>query len=388
MARKVAVVGIGMTENKSHWDCSIPALYKMGVDKAFEDCDLKPDQLDAIVFGHSPEYFEGINHPEKWVGEAVGGFNKPLFRVHTGGSVGGSTAIAAYYLVASGKFDLVLATSGNKLNETSSAQIGLSTVYDPIMGRQFAAGAPSAVAVQASKYYTQYGYNEDHGLMVAVKNRNNALNNPYAQLKIPDYTLEGARNTPMLCYPLRLADMCPTSDAVCAMIFASEERVAELTDKPAWVLSAASVNEGINYVDRDWSKPIGLRKAAEIAYERAGISDPYKELDVAELYDAFSVQELIWYEGIKLCDWGEGGRLMESGATLMTGDIPVNPSGGTLCANSIGAAAMFRKAEAALQVMGKAGDRQVPGAKKSLGHGWGGGIQFHTLMIFGSEKPL
>lgn len=387
MAQKVAVVGVGMTENRSHWDISLPALYRLAVKRAFEDCSLNNEAIDAVVFGHSPEYFEGINHPESWCGEAVGVLNKPLVRIHTGGTVGASAAIGAYHLVASGKFDVVMAASGNKLNETSSAQIGLSTVYDPIMQRQFAAGAPSAVAVQASKYYDQYGYNADHGLMVAVKNRRNALNNPYAQLKLPDYTLEGARNTPMLCYPLRLADMCPTSDAACVLIFASEKMAERITPKPAWVLSAASVNEGINYVDRDWSKPIGLRKAAELAYERAGITDPRRELDVIELYDAFSVQELIWYEGLKLCDWGEGGRLMESGATEVTGDIPVNPSGGVLCANSIGASAMMRVAEAALQVMGRAGDRQIDGVKKSLAHGWGGGIQFHTIMIFGSGKP-
>ncbi len=387
MVRKVAVAGIGMTENKSRWNLSIPGLYRLGASRAYEDVGIGPEQLDAVVFGHSPEYFEGVNHPEKWCGDAVGAINKPLIRIHTGGSVGGSAAIGAYYLVASGKFDVVMAISGNKLNETSSAQIGLSTVYDPILMRQFAAGAPSAVALQASKYYSQHGYNDEYGLMVAVKNRQNALNNPYAQLKIPDYNIEGARNTPMLCQPLRLADMCPTSDAVCAMIFASEDKIAELTGTPAWVLSAVSTNEGVNYVERDWSKPIGLRMAAELAYERAGINDPRAEIDVAEVYDAFSVQELIWYEGLKFCDWGEGGNLIESGATYMDGDLPVNPSGGVLSANSIGAAAMFRKAEAALQVMGRAEDRQVPGAQKSLGHGWGGGIQFHTVMIFSSQKP-
>lgn len=387
MNRKVAVAGIGMTENKSHWDLSIPALYRRGAKAAYEDCNLGPKDVDAFVFGHSPEYFEGINHPEKWCGEAIGAINKPLVRIHTGGTVGGSAAIGAYYLVASGKFDVVMAISGNKLNETSSAQIGLSTVYDPIIGRQFAAGAPSAVAAQASKYYNKYGYSNEYGLMAAVKNRNNAMNNPYAQLRIPDYNMEGALNTPMLCHPLRLADMCPTSDAVCAMIFVSEEKVKEITENPAWVLSATSTNEGLNYADRDWSKPIGLRLAADIAYERAGITDPWNELDVAEVYDAFSVQELIWYEGLGFCDWGEGGNLVESGATKMTGDLPVNPSGGTICANSIGAAGMFRKAEAALQVMGKADERQVPGAKLSLGHAWGGAIQFHTVMIFSSEKP-
>lgn len=387
MAKKVAVVGIGMTENKSHWDISMPALYRLATKRALDDCGLKIKDIDAIVFGHSPEYFEGTNHPEKWCGDAVGAINKPLFRIHTGGTVGGSTAIGGYYLTASGKFNTVLAISGNKLNETSSAQIGLSTVYDPIIGRQFAAGAPSAVACQASRYYAKWGYTDEYGLMVAVKNRLNALNNPYAQLKLPGYTIDMARNTPMLCSPLRLADMCPTSDAVCAMIFSEESQVKKITDTPAWVLSAVSTNEGMGYVDRDWAMPIGLRLAAELAYKRAGIENPRKELDVCEVYDAFSVQELIWSEGLKLCEWGEGGKLCESGATQMTGDIPINPSGGVLSANSIGAAAMFRKAEAALQVMGKGDKRQIPNVKKSLGHGWGGGIQFHTIMIFGKEKP-
>ncbi len=387
MVNNVGVVGIGMTENKSFWNLSIPALYRKGALSAYEDSGLGPAEIDAVVFGHSPEYFEGVNHPEKWCGEAVGVVNKPLFRIHTGGTVGGSAAIGAYYLVASGEFDVVMAISGNKLNETSSAQIGLSTVYEPLIARRMGAGAPSAVALQASAYYAKYGYDGEYSLKVAVKNRNNAVNNPYAQLRIPDYNLEGARETPMLSYPLRMADMCPTSDAVCAMIFAREDKVKEITDKPAWVLAAVSTNEGVTYADRDWAKPIGLRLAADIAYERAGISNPRKEIDVAEVYDAFSVQEMIWYEGLNFCEWGEGGNLLESGATHMDGDLPVNPSGGVLCANSIGAAAMFRKAEAALQVMGRAGDRQVPGAQISLGHGWGGGIQFHTVMIFSSNMP-
>lgn len=385
--RKVAVVGIGQTENKSHWSLSLPALYKLAFNRSLEDISLKAKDIECVVFGHSPEYFEGINHPEKWVADAVGAYKKPIFRIHTGGTVGGSTAIAAYYMVASGLFDIVFATSGNKLNETSSAQIGLSTVYDPIVGRQFATGAPSAVAVQSMRYMDKYGYSEDVGLKIAVKNRNNALNNPYAQLKIPGYNLEMAKNTPMLCYPLRLADMCPTSDAACCMIFAAEDKVSKITSTPAWVRAAVGVSGGVNYVDRDWAVPIELRKAADIAYERAGIKEPRKQLDVVEVYDAFSWQEAIWYEGLHLCEYGEGGKLVEEGATYMTGDIPVNPSGGVLSSNSIGASAMVRKAEAALQIMGKSGDRQVQDANWSLGHGWGGAIQFHTVMIFSKEKP-
>ncbi|MBI4614297.1 MAG: hypothetical protein HY720_11855 [Planctomycetes bacterium] len=387
MGRKVAVVGIGQTENKSHWDLTLPALYRLAAKRAVADARLDLGKIDAIVFGNSPEYFEGVNAPEKWCAEAIGGYGKPVFRVHTGGTVGGSTAIAAYYLVASGAFDRVLAISGNKLGDCAHAQLGLSTCYDPILGRSFAAGAIGAVAIQSSGYMAAYGVTEEHAAKVAVKNRTNALRNPYAHIRIPGYSMEIAMKSPMLSSPLKLSDCCPQSDSACAMVFAPEEMAKDLTDTPAWVLAAVGVNEGVNYAGRRWYQPIGLRKAAELAYERAGIRDPRRELSVIEVYDAFTYQEMIWYEGLGLCDWGEGKRLIDEGTTRMDGPLPVNPSGGVLCANSIGASAMIRKAEAALQVQGKAGERQVPGARLSLGHGWGGAIQFHTIMIFSKEKP-
>lgn len=383
--RPVAVVGVGQTQNRSHWDRSLPALYRLAASNAIEDAQLGWSDLQAVVFGHSPEYFEGVNAPEKWCAEAVGAYGLPTFRIHTGGTVGGSTAIAAYYMVASGLFDVVLATSGNKLGDCAHAQIGLSTVYDPILGRSFAAGAIGAVAIQSQEYIHLHGATEQHAAQVAVKARTNALRNPNAHLKIEGYSTEQALASPMLSTPLRLSDCCPQSDSACALIFCSEEKARELAGPAAWVRSAVAVSEGVNYTDREWSKPIALRKAAEMAYERAGITNPREQLDVVELYDAFTYQELIWSEGLGLADWGGGIELLESGATAMDGDIPINPSGGVLSANSIGASAMIRKAEAAMQVMGKAGDHQIPDVQWSLGHGWGGAIQFHTIMIFSKE---
>ena len=383
--RKVAVAGVGQIENKSRHTMSMVSMYRITAQRALEDAGVSAKDVQAVIFGNAPEYFEGVNHPEKWIGEFVSGSDKPLFRVHTGGTVGGAAAICAYHLVASGLYDVVLAISGNKLSECAHTQLGLSTVYDPITIRYLAAGAIGAVAVQSREYMNATGCKEEHAAWVAVKNRQNAMKNPYAHLKIPNYNFDIAMNSPYLSPPLKLSDTCPQSDGCCAMVFVSKERLKYLKAKPGWVLSAASVTEGVNYAGRSFAKPIALRKAAELAYERAGIKP--EDLDVVEVYDAFSYQEMIWYEGLKLCDWGEGWKLIESKRTFPDGDIPVNMSGGVLSANSIGAAAMARKAEAYLQVTGKAGERQVKGAKIALGHGWGGAIQFHTIMIISKDEP-
>lgn len=393
MPRKVAVVGTGQTVCvMRREDASFPGMIYEAVNRALKDAELTLADIDAIVFGSSPEYFEGVNHPEKWCGEASGGFLKPQFRIHTGGTVGSSTGIAGYYHVASGLFDLVLAVTGDKLSE-SPVQLGLSTVYDPIFGRDFACGAPSAVAIQSRRYMHKYGITEVQAAKVAVKNRKNACNNPYAQLKFPDITVEMVLSSPLISSPLRMLDVCPASDGACAMIFACEEKAKKITKTPAWVKGVSAVAEGVNYVNRDWAEPIALIKAAKTAYSQAGITDPRKEIDVAEIYEAFTYQELIWSEGLGFCGPGEGGKLIDEGVTEMSGELPINPSGGVLSTNTIGATAMMRQIEAALQVMGKAREvyegkeynRQVEGAKIALAHGWGGAIQFHNVMILSSN---
>ena len=122
-------------------------------------------------------------------------------------------------------------------------------------------------------------------------------------------------------------------------------------------------------------------------FRKAKIENPLKDLNVAELYDAFTIQQIIELEALGFCRKGEGGKLVEEGVTRLDGEMPINPSGGVLCTNPIGATAMIRVAEAALQVMGKAGDRQVPDVETALAHGWGGLFQFHGLMILSRNRP-
>lgn len=384
--RRVAIVGTGQTKCKERRDdVSFPGLIYEAASRALDDAGVTINDIDAVVFGSAPELFEGVNHPEQWCSDAAGAFLRPSMRIHTGGTVGASTGIGAFYYIASGMFDTVLAVTGDKLSE-SPVQLGLSTVYDPILGRQFACGAPSAVALQSRQYMDKYGVTEEQAALVAVKNRKNALLNPYAQLRIPDISVEMVMNSMMLSSPIKLLDSCPASDGACAMVLTSEERAEKLNPRPAWIKAVASFNEGVYYPGRNFADPLALVEAAKKVYKTAGITDPRRELDVAELYDAFSFQEMLWSEALFFCERGEGGTLVESGATQMTGDLPINPSGGVLSTNTIGATAMMRQAEAAMQVMNRAGEHQIEGAETALAHGWGGGIQFHTLMIVSSEK--
>ena len=126
---------------------------------------------------------------------------------------------------------------------------------------------------------------------------------------------------------------------------------------------------------------------ARRVYRLAKIDDPMRQLDVAELYNAFTIQEILEYEALGFCEKGKGAELVRQGVTAMDGQLPVCPSGGVLSNNPIGASGLIRVAEAALQVMGKADQRQVPDVKTALAHSWGATIGFHTLMILDGEAP-
>lgn len=390
MPQKVAITGIGQTRTRlKRKDVNFPELMGEAAQLALQDAGLNAEDIDLVLYGSGPEMFEGVGEPELWGADNTFGVFRPHYRIQTGGTVGGSTTIAGWYMVNSGLANNVLVVSGNKLGE-SSVQKGLSLVYSPTMGRDFAAGAPSAVANQTRIYMNKYPEaKEEQFARVGTMMRKNALNNPNAALKLPQISEEMMMNMAWLSTPFRLLDSCPTSDAACAMVLQGEKN-AEANDRPrAWIQAVSAVSDGVNYINRDWSDPIALKKAAQNCYKAVGITKPLEELDVVEIYDAFTSQHLIWYEGLGLCAPGRAGPdLIETRATSMTGKLPVNPSGGVLSNNSIGASAMIRQAEVALQLMGRAGDRQVANAEVGLAHGWGGAIQFHVVMIMSKEKEI
>ena len=138
---------------------------------------------------------------------------------------------------------------------------------------------------------------------------------------------------------------------------------------------------------RDQVNPQAGRDCAADLYAQAGITDPRRQIDVAEVYVPFSWYEAMWLENLGFAEEGTGWQLVEKGATQMDGDIPWNPSGGVLSSNPIGASGMIRFAEAAMQVRGQAGEHQIDGARVALGHAYGGGAQFFAMWLVGADKP-
>jgi acetyl-CoA C-acetyltransferase len=141
------------------------------------------------------------------------------------------------------------------------------------------------------------------------------------------------------------------------------------------------------FAGRDQVLPQGGRDCAADVYAQAGITDPFNEIDVVEMYVPFSWYEPMWLENLGFAGEGEGWKLTDGGVTEMTGDLPVNPSGGVLSTNPIGASGMLRFAEAAMQVRGTAGEHQIEGARTALGHAYGGGAQFYAMWVVGADRP-
>jgi acetyl-CoA C-acetyltransferase len=231
----------------------------------------------------------------------------------------------------------------------------------------------------------KYGVTAEQFAKVAVKNRGNAKNNPFAQEPM-DITVEDVLRSKMLVDPIRLLDTKPTSDGACAMILAREQKARKLTAKPVWISGMSNCYETHYLGDRDLAECDALVSAARRAYDMAGITAPLREIDVAEISEEYSYQELLWMEGLGFCGQGEAGKLIDAGVTQMGGQLPVNPSGGMLSGNPTVVAGMARVAEAAQQLRGEAGDRQVPGASVALAHGVTGMCGQHQCVMILSNK--
>lgn len=384
MGKRVAIVGTGQTECRSaRKDVNGQELIFEAVQRALEDAELSRDDIDAVVIGNM-DHFEGINYVDTWSVDGSGAFLKPILKVTTGGTTGTTVAMAAYYHVASGLFDKVLAIGWEK-NSESDTTGAIITAFDPVLDRPTFGGAVGGLAAVATRYMALTGATQEDAARVAVRDRRHALKNPYAHLRL-EITVEDVMKSPMISYPVKYLDMCPRSDGACAVIFASEDVAARITPKPAWVLATVNRHNYAYTGDPPWDHLQTLGESAVVLYSRLGVREPLKEFDLMELYLPFSYAGLAWIEDLGLCKRGEGPRLVWDGVTDMGGELPINPSGGVLSSNPIGATGLQRVAECALQIMGKAGERQVPDAKLTLASGFGGCF-WTDLMAIGARKP-
>lgn len=386
MQQLAAVIGVGQSERfRARIKKSIAGLVREAALNALADANMSWDDIDAVVIGKAPDLFEGHLMPELYLADALGCVGKPMLRVHTAGSVGGSTAIVAASHVQSGQFKRVLTVAYEKQSE-SNAMWALSSKQP--FSPHFNAGAGGFFAPIIREYMRRSGAPEDIGCKVAYKDRKHALRNPHAHLQDePD--LQEYMASPMLWDPIRFSEVCPSSDGAVAMIIADEASAAAAQKPPAWIAGTSMRSEPTMYAWREEVSPQAGRDCAADVYQQAGITNPLEEIDMAEVYVPFSWYEPMWLENLGFAKEGEGWKLTLDGVTSLDqgGKCPWNCSGGVLSSNPIGASGMIRFAEAALQVRGMAGERQVQGCKTALGQAYGGGAQFFAMWIVKADKP-
>ena len=386
--QRVAVVGIGQTRHQAtRGDVSMAGLVREAAQRALDDAQMTWTDIDAVVIGKAPDFFEGVMMPELFLADALGATGKPLFRVHTAGSVGGSTAIVASQLISAGIHQKVLTVAFEKQSESEAMwALSLPIPFTPPLH----AGAGGYFAPHVRSYIRRANAPDHIGILVALKDRQNGLKNPYAHLHEPDISFDSIKDSLMLWDPIRYAETCPSSDGACALVLGSEkvaDDAAAEGRKPAWIQGTAMRSEPTLSAERDTVLPLGGALCAADVYRQAGITNPRKDVDCVEMYVPFSWFEPMWLENLGFAEPGEGWKLTEAGVTALDGDLPVNMSGGVLCTNPIGASGMLRFAEAAMQVRGTAGDHQVDGARKAVGHAYGGGSQFFAMWVVGTDKP-
>ena len=385
MGELCGVVGIGQTKYAAkRGDLSIAGVVREAAIRALEDAELEWKDIDAVVIGKAPDMFEGVMMPELYLADALGAVGKPMLRVHTAGSVGGSTSIVAASLIQAGIHDRVLTVAFEKQSD-SNAMWALSSKqpFSPHIN----AGAGGYFAPLIRTYIRRSQAPDHIGMLVAFKDRLNALKNPYAHLHIEDISMQKIEDSFMLWAPIRYLESCPSSDGACAMVLAREALAKDAPRPPAWVLGTAMRTEPTMFAGREEVNPQAGKDCAADVYRQAGIENPRRDIDVAEVYVPFSWFEPMWMENLGFAEDGEGWKMTDEGETALDGDMPINPSGGVLSSNPIGASGMIRFAEAALQVRGMAGEHQIDGARVALGHAYGGGSQYFCMWIVRSERP-
>ena len=376
---KIGIIGIAQTKYRRYNPASHAELAYQVTREALDDAGLTIDDIDNTITVCN-DFWDGRTISCMAITEATGSHRVPTTNVEGDGTYG---ALMGAMRILSGLHKLTLIVAQSKMSEGIPAIIS-NAMFDPVYERALGVDAISSSALQMRRYMSKYGITEEQCARVSVKNHRNARANPYAHLPL-DITVEDVLESRVLADPIKLLDASPISDGACAIIMAEEETARARCSKPIWITGVGHCADAYHLGDRDLADVDALISASERAYRMAGISDPIKEIDVAEVYDAFSYMELMWMEGLGLCKRGEAGTMIDSGVTELGGALPINPSGGVLSAHAVQVAGLARIAESVLQLRGEAGARQVDGARIALAHGIEGACgQGHCVFILGN----
>jgi len=384
----VAIIGVGQTPYRRRHDAATPDLVGAAVQDALADAGAAMSDVDIVIAGFAPDGLAGENCPDKRFLPAAGAVGKWSMRVNTGGTTGIAAAYTAMDLLEAGYGDIAIAIGVERMAQALDVPAVFNTIFDPIYERDIGISTISMCALRASRMMMRWGYTPEHWAQVGARNFAHASRNPLAQITRP-YTAADVLGSRMLSWPIRQLDACPISEGVCAVVLARAAAIGSTRQRVAWVRGRASMTDTYNLGDRfepgrpDLVDLLSLRDSADRAYAQAGLKSGL-QADVAEIHAPFTSAETMAYAPLRFCDAADGPELVASGFGGWDRRPVINPSGGPQAANAVGATALVRLAECALQVRGDAGERQVEGASLAVATGQGGANQFSTCTVLSS----
>jgi len=360
-----SVIGVGMIPFGKYPDTNITDLGWPAVKAAIADAGIDARRIQAV--------YSGTARGGAMVGQRIMGrlglAGLPIVNVENACSSSSSAMAQGVMAIASGAYDIVLVIGVEKLTKFGGGTLPLDEDDWEV---QLGLTMPALYAMRAQRYMHDYGVSLKDVAGVSVKNRKNGALNPDAQMR-KEVSVEEVLASRMIADPFTLLQCCPTGDGAAAIILASNAMAKQLRSDPIEVRASHLTSGRFMSGFRDMTSPeITVRGAREI-FEEAGLGP--EDIDVAEVHDAFSIAELIYYEAFGFCARGEGAALLNSGATGIGGRIPINPSGGLLAkGHPVGATGAAQVVEIVRQLRGQAGARQVEGARVGMTHATGGGI--------------
>jgi len=383
----VSIISAGMSKFGRIEGMYARELFAEAAREAYERCpnlDPKKD-IKALFVGHMSEYYEHQGHTGPTLADWAG--LTPSAAVRTEGACASSGVALRLGImsVLSGLYDVVMVGGVEKMTHRSTAEatefLAMASDYpfEQFNGMTF----PGLFALMATAHMHRYGTTERQMALVAVKNHRHGALNPKAHMQ-KEITLEQALASRVVAWPLKLFDCSLISDGASCVILTRSDLARKFTDTTVHVLGSGQASDSIGLYEREELTSLrAARLAAQQAYNMAGVEPD--EIDVAEVHDCFTIAEIIAYEDLGLCKPGEGGKLVEEGATALGGRLPVNTSGGLKSkGHPVGATGTAQACELFLQLAGRAGKRQVDGVEIGLAHNVGGSGATATVHIFRS----
>jgi acetyl-CoA acetyltransferase len=340
---------------------------------------LKPSDVDGLFVVLMEDALSGLT-----MAETLGIHPRFLDNNRTGGSSFQVHAMLAALALDAGLCDVALIAYGSN-QRSSSGKLVSSSRPSPWESSYRPLRPISSYALAAARHMHQYGTTKEQLGAVAVAARQWAQLNPEAFVREP-LTLEDYMKARLVADPFGVRDCCLVTDGAAAVVMTRADRARDLSKRPVYVLGGAQSTTHREIASMANLTVTGLAEAGRRAYAQAGVGA--KDIDVVELYDAFTINPILFLEDLGFCPKGEGGRFVEGGRIAPGGALAVNTNGGGLSCVHPGMYGLFTIVEATRQLTGEAGERQVKNAKLAIAQGNGGELSHEALLILGTEETL